>query len=317
MYRVDVFVLYKAGKNLHALASLEGEKIKLGSVVMPHLSARRAIATLLSDFTPAKLEISKSAALNVRHALDDFEKVHFTKPGSNEFAWPDDDVFIYGFELNPIQKAISEFEAVFKAEVQVAAIYRVPKKGTFDIADLVDNGSKTFPEELNLFIGRVALAEYDAASRCFAFGLYSASGYHSCRAVEAVLKSYYHFFTDKHPPKKPWGDLLKVLEGLENRKPDEKTLSHINHIKKYNRNPLSHLDAVLDEIDADMLFCHAKIAIIAMAREMLDTVKLGDIETSSTVEVGSKGRVGEKRDSRGSPSSLSGSALLLGGGPTK
>lgn len=155
--------------------------------------------------------------------------------------------------------------------MQRAATYLVPKRGTYELGDLVDRASDTFPCELRGTIGEQALAEYNAAGRCYAFGLFTAAGYHCCRAAEAVLRLYYRSLTNSlDSGNETWGALIGLLEKVSgDKRPDPKTLGHIKHLKDYERNPLSHLRAVLSSTDADILLSGAKVAIAAMAVELL------------------------------------------------
>ena len=115
------------------------------------------------------------------------------------------------------------------------------------------------------------LSEYRNAGRCFAFGLWTAAGYHSCRAVEAVLRCYHFEFSGKEAIEgKTWHNLIDDLEKSEQKhKPGEKTLFYLRQLKDSERNPLMHVRVVLDEQDADLLLNSAKIVMVLMARERL------------------------------------------------
>lgn len=169
-----------------------------------------------------------------------------------------------------LKTSLETFETVFQTEMQRTATYLVPKRGTYDLGDLVDRANETFPAEVRGIIGPVANDEYINAGRCYAFGLFTASGYHCCRAVEAVLREYYFVFTGKRDKgTEQWGELVGGLEKCAGvLVPEKKTLGHIRHIKDFDRNPLSHVRAVLDETDADILLAASKVAITAMAAEM-------------------------------------------------
>lgn len=117
-------------------------------------------------------------------------------------------------------------------------------------------------------MGETALAEYRNAGRCFAFGLWTATGYHACRAVEAVMRGYYRAHTAKDDAKlKMWGEIIDELKKLVSG-PAGKTLFYLEQIKDNERNPLAHVRVVLDEQDADMLLDSTKVVMQLMAREM-------------------------------------------------
>ena len=284
MEKVDLFALYAAGANLRPIVSLGSEATTVPKVFGPLVNALDAIGSLLSNSSPVKLGVSRAAALELNTKLKEIEKRYF-KDEEGQFHFPPPDTEVEWWSMSQVQNAISTFEAVFRAEIQNSATYRVPEKGTFNTGDLVDRARETFSKEVKGLIGNVACGEYDSAGRCYAFGLYSAAGYHSCRAVEAVLRIYYKFFTNSEPGEKDnWGNFLSALEDVcEEPKPDPKTLGHIRHIKDYNRNPLSHLRAVLDEDDADILLSEAKVVITVMALEVLRVSK-AEAETSVASE---------------------------------
>jgi hypothetical protein len=160
-----------------------------------------------------------------------------------------------------LRDSLQNFEAVFRAEMQAAATYWVPKRGTHSTRDLVDNFDRTFLPDLHQAIGETALNEYRNGGRCFAFGLWTAAGYHSYRAVEAVLRPYYRAFVGKEAAEgKTWHNLIQELELVEvDPKPVDKTLFYLRQLKDNERNPLMHVRIVLDEQDADLLLGSAKL----------------------------------------------------------
>jgi len=198
------------------------------------------------------------------------ERRRFIDGGGN-FTVPEEPDKILTHDYFAIREALQVFEAVFRAEMQSASTYWVPKRGTHSTRDLVDAFDRTFLPELHQTIGETALTEYRNAGRCFAFGLWTAAGYHSCRAVEAMLRPYYRIFTDKEDSDgKTWHALIEELEKTQKAiKPIEKTLFYLRQIKDNERNPLMHIRVVLDEQDADLLLSSAKIVIVHMARELI------------------------------------------------
>ncbi|UPK00530.1 hypothetical protein [Bradyrhizobium sp. 170] len=200
-------------------------------------------------------------------------RLHFRDKQTGQFQYPDD---AQTKQLEPwfvwqIERSYQDFEAVFRAEVQAAATYWVPKRGSYSTRDLVDSFERSFLPELHEIIGQTALSEYRNAGRCFAFGLWTAAGYHSCRAVEAVLRPYYCEFTGKEDKEgKTWHALIEGLEGVKDEpRPADKTLFYLRQLKDNERNPLMHVRVVLDEQDADLLLGSAKIVIVHMARETI------------------------------------------------
>jgi hypothetical protein len=271
MERADLFLVYDLGAELKPLASIKHND-KISDVFLPINTAKRALAQLLGPTPQAKLELCVQAARDLKAAVDDIYSTHFVDKNTGNFAYPPDATtkVIEPWNVWTLERAYQDFEAVFRAEMQAAATYWVPKRGSYNTRDMVDAFDRSFLPDLVGSVGEKALAEYRNAGRCFAFGLWSAAGYHACRAVEAVLRPYYCLLTGKEDNEaKTWGDLIKELrERRDEPKASEKAVFYLQQLKDNERNPLMHVRVVLDEQDADILLNSSKIVIVLMAREI-------------------------------------------------
>ncbi len=270
MNRIDLSSLYLIGAELHPLTAVASGNTSLGTLFLTVLSARGAIDLLLSDSSPVKIDFSRLAAEKLKLEIEGILSQFYRNEDGTLSLKASFDTQIEGWKLFGLKSAIDAFEIVFKTEMQRSATYLVPRRGTFNLSDLVDRAEDTFPDDLKIWIVPKALEEYRAAGRCYAFGLFTASGYHCCRASEAMLRRYYRDFTNEDDGEvKTWGELIKKLEKItEPNKPDSKTISHINHLREHDRNPLSHVRADLNIADADVLLASSKVAISAMAMEL-------------------------------------------------
>lgn len=270
MDRIDLYRLYVIGSEVHPMLDVSRNDTTVGALFLPLQNALRAINELLNPEGPIRLDFGRDAAAQAQSSLIAMDREHFrNEDGGRRFPENYSDP-IPSYEMWPIKRALEMFEPVFQTEMQRAATYLVPKRGTYDLGDLVDRADETFPSELRVLIGAQALEEYRAAGRCYAFGLFTASGYHCCRATEAVLRDYYRELTGKTDKgTETWGKLLEEIEKIEGANAaDPKTLGHIKHVKDHDRNPLSHLRANLSSIDADILLSASKVAMAAMASEL-------------------------------------------------
>jgi len=220
------------------------------------------------------LGISLNDARALQAALDQVYAAYFEVNGELVLPPPDAPP-IFAWQWAPVKSALQTFENVFRAEMQENSAYMVPEKGLSSTAKLVEHGERAFPKDLLHVIGDKAIADFKAAARCFAFNLHTASGFHSARAVEAVIETYYQTFMNKPGVTlNGWHDYVEALKKVKDKKPkpkcipDARTLLSIDEIRFHHRNPLMHPRAVLTETDADMLFSIAKVAIIAMAQEI-------------------------------------------------
>lgn len=270
MDRIDLYRLYVIGSELHPLIAASRSDTTVGDFFLPLWNASRAIDELLSADGPVRLDFCRPAAEKLKSEINALGLKHYRNPDGGVSFGSAPDTAIASWELWNLKNAIEAFETVFQTEMQRAATYLVPKRGTYDLGDLVDRADDTFPDHLKRVIGAQALAEYRAAGRCYAFGLFTASGYHCCRAAEAMLREYYRALTDLvDDGTESWGVLLAGLEKVNGPKePDAKTMGHIKHLKDHDRNPLSHLRADLGVMDADVLLAASKVAMSAMAAEI-------------------------------------------------
>jgi hypothetical protein len=268
MDRAELHRVYELGGAIHRLADLSTETT-LRDYFRAYVGAEKALNMLLSADPQVRVDLCLDAARHLLKIIRDIETNQFRDEKGN-FDVPSDPSKKLNYDYYGLRDALQNFEAVFRAEMQAASTYWVPKRGTHSTRDLVDTFDRTFLPELHPTIGEIALNEYRNAGRCFAFGLWTAAGYHTCRAVEAVLRPYYRTFTGKESKDgQTWHNLIEGLEGAENEpKPVDKTLFYLRQLKDNERNPLMHVRVVLDEQDADLLLSAAKIVIIHMAREL-------------------------------------------------
>lgn len=159
------------------------------------------------------------------------------------------------------------------AEFEKTATYLVEKTTSFDTSTLVENATLTLTKEVRDQLSPTAIEDYNAAGRCLAFGLHTASGFHVARATEAVMHLYCDAFLGqmRDEEKHTWGQLLNALTKCKGEiKPDKSTIAILEQIKNVDRNDLMHPRKTLDLTEATRLFHLATGAIIAMAMEIRD-----------------------------------------------
>lgn len=270
MDRAEIFRIYDLGANIRPLLSIQ-DNITVGDFFLPMMNAQSALSQLLGPTPQAKIEVCRGEAQRLWEIIGQIEKTHFNDEKGN-WRWPADSAKEVGaFVAMRVRSDAQAFETVFRAELELAATYWVPKRGSYNTRDLVDEFEKAFLPELHSSIGHVALAEYRSAGRCYAFGLWSAAGYHVCRAVESVLRKYFSAYTNKPDAGvRNWGGLIHQLNLLKTEpKPKTNTMFYLQQLKDNDRNPLMHVRIVLNEGDADILLNQAKVVIALMAREMI------------------------------------------------
>lgn len=190
------------------------------------------------------------------------------------------------WELRRLKEKIEIFEHQFSAELKKTATYAVPERGIFNTEQLVDRADVHTHDSVRSLVPEFALNEFRLAGRSLAFGLYSASGFHSARAVENMLRAYYADFIGE-PGDIGLGLMASHLGQLREKKdkptrlPNENTVRHLRDFADYDRNPLMHKTVDLEEIDATTLFNGALGVIVEMAKEMRDEDKQEKLPLSS------------------------------------
>lgn len=167
-----------------------------------------------------------------------------------------------------LKNAFRKFDAVLNAELQTSAIYYVSAKGGFDTVCLTDQGESLFPGDLSDKVPG-AIADVRAGTRCLAFELPTAAGFHLHRANEAVLRAYFDAVagSNNRPKTRNMGDYIKKLEQLG--KGDAKVIDVLKSLKDLHRNPLMHPEDTLRSLD-EALSLYA--AIRAAVGYMLDRI---------------------------------------------
>jgi hypothetical protein len=273
--RFNQFSFYEIGARIGRLKR-RYEPINARDAFHLMTDARAALSSLLVG-DPLPINISKQCINRLLDAMKSITKSEFTEMGEDGdrtvFKFPDETDTIDAYTWSKIKTAVEHFETVFAEEMREAATYYVPRRGIFYTPALVDSAVETFPAEILGHIPQKTRDDWNAAGRCLAFNLLSASGFHVTRAVEGILESYYQIFTAQ-PGKtlRGWYDYHQELSAVAlaggSPYPSQKTLSELDQMRTDYRNPIAHPRVVLSESDARMLFANGESLIIAMAQEI-------------------------------------------------
>lgn len=281
--RINQFPFYTTGKALRQIEEHTGDT-RAQDAALPILTALQALDFLLQgNLLP--LTTSKVRAETLRSEVDSLMQRHFfTGPeGDRRFRVPDETVVISSWEWNVLRTALSNFEAVFSEEMREATTYYVPRRGIFFTPSLIDAADETFPSAIRGYIPPKTIDDWRAAGRCLAFNLLTASGFHAARAVEGTLESYYQLFAGKPGATlRSWDDYIKSLREIAAKEnspsPSQKTLSELDQMRTFDRNPIMHPRIVLSESDARILFGSSESLIIAMAQEIYAVKSAGGVQ---------------------------------------
>src|SRR5215813_7084164 len=245
--RVDGFYLYQVGGQLHPLGELKAyglpgsQPTTLGEARMviylaeaalePFIS--RSVFQLRTSVQSGYLLLNAIRALRVK--LDATPAEGLSKP----LDWAD---------VYPITSALTAFEAVVGAELALMPLYVVVPKAGFDTSVLIEAGARCFPDEV-LTKAPDAVPDLSQGTRCIAFELFTAAGFHLHRANEAVLRRYWDAVTRgaPRPSSRNMGDYLNEMN--TRKVGDEKVKAALKDLKDLHRNPLIHPEHSLESAD--------------------------------------------------------------------
>jgi hypothetical protein len=252
MIQVDGFYLYSSGYNIHPLSEMKAAD-DYQQWVFPLYVALEAVETILNR-SIFQIRTSKLAGQKLFGAINGLlGDTSRTEPISTH-------------ESYLITSSLTEFEHVLAAELTQMNLWLVVKKRGYDTTDLIEQGWVLFPQDLLQKVPE-ALTDVASATRCIAFNLPTAAGFHLHRVNESVLHRYYDAVMEgiPRPEGRNMGDYLAKMR--ENGKGDEKTLSTLKDLKDLHRNPIIHPEDSLENIDeAIALLGSIQAAVVLMLR---------------------------------------------------
>lgn len=142
----------------------------------------------------------------------------------------------------------------------------VTEKGNLSVRRLVEGASQGYPQSTLEMIDKFVTGEINQASKCLAFELPTACGFHILRAVETCIKAYLHAATGALPPmtNRNWGEYIQRLQQAG----AHADVIDVLRVLKTKRNPLMH---PTDNLDVDMaisLLCLCQAGIEAVISDV-------------------------------------------------
>lgn len=270
MQKVDLPFFVDLGATLESAAHVDSEG-PLIDVYFKLFPIRQKIEFLLLG-TKIKLTTAAHDLTSLRDSIIEFDKKYFRDEEGN-WRWPSDD------ERNPylvqsLIDRIAQVKTVLIAEIRTSTSFSVKGVGIFDVEMLVNCASQALDPATIARIPKEARDEIDAAGKCLAFNLPTASGFHAMRAVERILKVYAAEFIDAAQIKKlrNWGAFIekfeKIVESDAAKKPSEEAVALLRQLKDIYRNPVIHPERVLNSSEASTLFHGTVAALNRVASEL-------------------------------------------------
>jgi hypothetical protein len=271
MQRVDGGYLYDVGQQLQPLKELTAETV-FPEVFGPLIVAEQALDQLLHN-----------SIYKLRHSLASGEKllvwIRHLKAKAIETPDFSNDKPVAG-DISSLKWWLSSFETNLSSELGLVPSYLVAPKGGYDTDTLIGNGQALFQESLPFKVPE-AVADINQATRCIAFEVPTAAGFHIHRANEAVLRRYFNSIRGevKPPEIESMGTYLAVMR--DNKIGDSRVLAALKDIKDLHRNPLAHPDHSLESVEEAIDLLGAIRAVIGY---MLKEIPVADRIGPSVLE---------------------------------
>jgi hypothetical protein len=265
MQRVNAFYLYQVGNQIHPLSELKSDPrngTPVGDAFFPLLVAEGALEPLLAR-SVFQLKTSAEAGYALLAAI---KKAAETVKKTEDTTKP-----LPFMEAYQITSALQTFEAVLGAELALMPLYLVTQKAGFDTSILIERGAACFPEELALKVP-AAVPDVQQGTRCIAFDLPTAAGFHLHRANESVLGSYWDVVT-KGQPRPDQRNMGVYLREMDNRNVgDLKVKAALRDLKDLHRNPLIHPEHSLESVDEAIALMNSIHTVVLYMLKEIPTV---------------------------------------------
>lgn len=266
MQRVDGYYAYRVGYQIHQISALSGAGGIFGGAATKYREARQPIFVAEAALT----QLIYNSIYNLRTSVQAGEvllsmlrslqqKVSLQEDSEKELEFLD--VF-------PLQQALGNFEQVLQAELALVPLYIVTQKKGFDTGLLIEAGRVIFPDDLTEKVP-AAISDIEQGTKCIAFALPTAAGFHFHRANESVLKCYWDGVSGgkPRPDSNNMGVYLAAMDkaGIG----DGRVKASLRDLKDYHRNPLIHPEHSLESTDEAVALMNAvQNAVVQMLKEI-------------------------------------------------
>jgi hypothetical protein len=264
MEKVDVFFLYQIGALLYQVGGISNASPTEDGITTEEAHKRfRVTRAVMEQFVGENRMGFRKPVLEMADKLRG--ELAAIEDESNQPMRP---IRFGSMKLVPLQHQIRAFISSMQSELKSIPLYLVGKRGGFDTDDLIDNGEIFFPAELKT---KVPGASFDVkqGTRCIAFDLPTAAGYHFHRANEAVLRKYWDIVTTGAPPPKDRSAGRYLKEMSDKQVGDPLVKASLKDLIQLRRNPLAHPDESLAHVNDAIAVMNAVHTVVV---EMLKAI---------------------------------------------
>ncbi len=204
--------------------------------------AQQWLLRFLAEILSVPLPDSQTAANELLDALNAVEsRDHIDHPLTQE-------------EVVRIHQLKEKFEAAFDRERQNIDVFTVTPKGIYNTRLLIENTEDKFPASVRKVLPPEMFYDLRQAGRCLAFEVPTACAFHIFRATEVVILRYHEVLAGGRWSKtnRNWAAYIEELNSLRNVNKD--VTMRLDEIRKFERNPSIHPEAVVSLERAPTLF---------------------------------------------------------------
>lgn len=241
MQRTDGQYLYTVGHQVHAVGTINNGET-YGSILGRVWNAQ----TALEQFLNGSIYQLRYCFQNGQNLLSWIKYISGKAFSTNDLT----NDTIDDTDLAGLKAALVLFENNLASEFAQMDSYLVAKKGGYDTRDLIDNGAALFQASLGRKVPG-AIRDVKQATRCIAFELPTAAGFHLHRANESVVHAYFDAVRGavEHPKggNRNMGNYITLMEQKDLG--DGRVRAALKDIKNLHRNPLIHPDHDLEAVD--------------------------------------------------------------------
>lgn len=236
MQQISVPYVYNLGKALQQIHAITDEQT-IADVLYAIYAAEQTLNGLLHGSIYSPVLITSRASCE--KAIQELRTLQAVEDKTRK---------IEPYERYIVQNKLKEFETVFSAEMDVANVFLITRKGGYNLADLIFRPEVLFPSDLAIKVPE-AIMDVQEAGRCLAFDLATAAAFHLHRVNESVVHRYFDAVANPadRPSSRNIGDYLAKLDSL--KVGDAKVKSALKDLKDLHRNPIIHPEDSLESTD--------------------------------------------------------------------
>ncbi|UTP39809.1 hypothetical protein M9M90_01140 [Phenylobacterium sp. LH3H17] len=254
MLRLDLSYFYRLSTTLNSVRYMASD-VSVGDVWFELHAVLAAVKQLFTDATiKGCFRSSLSHGYQVYNFVEAITQRKWEDPFSN-------------WDKAQLINLMNSFEIVLTSELAVTDSYIVVEKPPYSTISLIAAGEDLFPADIK---GKVpdAVDDMREAGKCLAFELSTACGFHTLRAVEAVLRRYWEVVTGNLPKPKQRniGVYLHALKSAGCG--DAKVIAALQQLKDLHRNVIFHPEETLTVEQAISLVGLSRSVVGAMLAEL-------------------------------------------------